>query len=148
MFWFSWPDFNLNQKISQMIRIKITLTTNLVQRFNLILSVYLRDGMSSNYTRSIAIISIFIIFVLFLCYWKQLHILAKIVQTSKQSTGPIPFQLNILKTPHYMQHLADQIYKKTSTVVKSSSSESRSFSNMQFHKLHHSLCAIFNSRGN
>ena len=43
--------------------------------------MYLRDGMSSNYTRSIAI-SIFIIFVLFLCYLKQLHILAKTVQTS------------------------------------------------------------------
>ena len=57
--------------------------------------MYLRDGMSSNYTRSIAIISIFIIFVLFLCYLKQLHILAKIAQTSKQSMGPIPFQLNI-----------------------------------------------------
>ena len=44
--------------------------------------MYLRDGMSSNYTRSIAIISIFIIFVLFLCYLKQLRILAKTVQTS------------------------------------------------------------------
>ena len=57
--------------------------------------MYLRDGMSSNYTRSIAIISIFIIFVLLLCYLKQLHILAELPQTSKQSTGPIPFQLNI-----------------------------------------------------
>ena len=59
--------------------------------------MYLRDGMSSNYTRSIArwdelqlhsdytpitITSIFIIFVLYLCYLKQLHILAKIAQTS------------------------------------------------------------------
>ena len=35
--------------------------------------------MSSIYTRSIAIITIFIVFVLFLCYLKQLHILAKIV---------------------------------------------------------------------
>ena len=57
--------------------------------------MYLRDGVSSSYLRSIAIISIFIIFVLFLCYLKQLHILAKIAQTSKQSMGPIPFQLNI-----------------------------------------------------
>ena len=85
----------------------MTLTTNLAWRFNLTLSMYLRDGMSSNYTHSIAIISFFIIFVLFLCYLKQLHILAKIVQTSTWSTGPIPFQLNILKIPHYMQHLAD-----------------------------------------
>ena len=60
----------------------MTLTTNLVWRFNLTLSMYLRDGMNSNYTRTIAIISIFIIFVLFLCYLKQLHILAKTVQTS------------------------------------------------------------------
>ena len=57
--------------------------------------MYLRDGMSSNYLRSIAIINIFIIFVLFLCYLKKLHILAKIAETLKQSTGPIPFQLNI-----------------------------------------------------
>ena len=78
-----------------MVWIKIALIFNLAQHFNLTLSMHLRDGMSSNYTRSIAIISIFIIFVLFLCYLKQLHILAKIAQTSKQSTGPIPFQLNI-----------------------------------------------------
>ena len=43
----------------------MTLTTNLVWNFNLTLSMYLRDVMSSNYSRSIAIISIFIIFVLF-----------------------------------------------------------------------------------
>ena len=45
--------------------------------------MYLRDGMSSSYLRSIAIFSIFIIFVLLLCYLKQLHSLAKIVETSK-----------------------------------------------------------------
>ena len=43
----------------------MTLTTNLVEHFNLTLSPYLQDVMSSNYSRSIAIISIFIIFVLF-----------------------------------------------------------------------------------
>ena len=45
--------------------------------------MYLRDWMSSNYTRSIVVVSIIIIFVLFLCYLKQLHILAKIAQASK-----------------------------------------------------------------
>ena len=126
-----------------MVRIKMTLITNLVQRFNLTWSMYLRDGVSSSYLRSIAIISIFIIFVLFLCYLKQLHILAKIAETSKQSTGPIPFQLDILQIVHYMQHPADQIHKKTSTVLQSSASESRSFSNIQLHKLHHLYCDIF-----
>ena len=76
-----------------MVRIKTTFTINLVQRFNFTLGMYLLDGMNSNYTCSITIFSIFIIFVLLLCYLKQLHILAKIAQTLKQSTGPIPFPI-------------------------------------------------------